>query len=161
MAANITPAQLELFFDRQGDELCAKLLNAEAEAKRVRAAVDEYIEPIFRTFGFKNKRTGEPIEHSDSLYLAGDVQSERFYAACDVAHRERGHDLPTGHCPALIAEGKVVKIQTELVTAIGVVLGFEAYQVHGETRKKLLTILREMFTARMKHNRRLRKLLAA
>lgn len=159
---NVTPADLERFFDVQGDDLCAKWKAAQEEAKTVRAVVDEYIEPIFHTFGFKNQRTGEPIKHSNFLYLTGNVQDElceQYYAACDVAHREHGHELQPGYCPALIAENAAIQAESALIDAVGKLMGFE--NVYGENRKKLLGILNEMHTARQRKTRRLRKLLTA
>lgn len=157
MATMTTPAGLELFMDRQGDELCAAMVAAEERAAAVRREVDAYIEPLFLTYGFTDKRTGKPLQKSDQLYLT-DADATAFYAECDRLHRERGHDLPEGHCPALIAENDVIHAQAALIDAAGQLLGFESWQVHGENRKKLLGIFRQMYAARCRRNRRLRQL---
>lgn len=155
----VTPAMLERWMDEHGDALVEQLNRAEQRAAEVRAAVDQYIEPIFHTFGFRNCRTGEPITHSKYLYLTGTVQDDlcdQYYAACDVAHREHGHDLPAGHCPALIAESEQIEAESALIDSVGKLMGFE--NVYGEHRKQLFRILRDMYAARQKHNRRLRRL---
>lgn len=157
MATMTTPAGLERFMDQQGDILCERLIQAEQKATETRRAVDAYIAPVFARFSFTNKWKGGPITKPDDLYLT-DEDCEPFYRACDVAHREHGHDLPEGHCPALIAEHEQVIAETALVEAAGELLGFESWQVHGDNRKKLLGILREMYAARCRRNRRLRQL---
>jgi hypothetical protein len=154
----ITPTGLEHWMDAQGDDICERLEAARQHARTVRAEVDSYIEPLFHTFNFRDKRTGLPIEKSDLLYLT-DEDTTAFYAACDLAHRERGHNLPEGHCPALIAENAVLDIERELIEAAGRLLGFDPGYVYGDNRTKLLQVIADtVYTARRKRNGRLRRL---
>lgn len=157
MGLAITPTGLENWMETVGDDLCRTWLAAEAAAKSTRAKVDAYIQPVFERFSFTSKWDGKPITKPNDLYLT-DEDCTAYYAACDIAHREQGYNLPEGHCPALVAEHEQLKAEWALLEAAGKLLGIDGLGLWGDNRKQLLDILRDMYSARLKKNRRLRQL---
>lgn len=118
-------------------------------AVKRRAEVDAYIAPVFARFEFYADRWperrscgGERITNPRDLYLsADDAQCARFYAACDAAHREHGHQLPEGHCPALRAENDAISAENALLAHAALSLGIEGLgDTYGELRDRALAL---------------------
>lgn len=121
--------------------LKAAVLVRRERAAILRAKVDAYVAPVFARFAFVSKHDGRPIVRPDELYLSGDEAGcAEFYAACDVAHREHGHNMPTGYCPALVAEHDVIKAEQALLEHYGKRLGVDFAGSYGELRQKALTL---------------------
>ena len=115
--------------------LALNVIAARAIATTERKRVDSYILPIFRQFDF-------PVSKPEDLYLCNDdAKVERFYAACDAAHREHGFTGPEGHCPALTAEALVIDAETDLLTAGAALFGMGGPPYNMDDRKRMLELL--------------------
>ena len=96
-----------------------------SHAKVLRQEVDAYLEPVFARFTFSASlecsRAGSPggqrIEHERHLYLTNLASPEvaAYYDACDQAHRAHGYHLKPGQCPALMAEGAMIRAEDDLL----------------------------------------------
>lgn len=143
----VTVETFKRFMEGVGGELADRVLLAKAAYLVERERVDAYVEPIFATFGFRDKRTGELLTKSRDLYLApdddrdGDDRQAAYYEAVDQAHRDRGFTGPKGHCPALIAECEMFAAEKALLKAAGEVFGFDADLLYGKNREKMLDLL--------------------
>ena len=99
-----------------------QILALRAKATETRAKVDAYLAPVFGRFKFFNDldhKPGKekvPLTRADDLYLSTDEEQVKwFFMACDVAHKENGHNLSPGECPALIAEDEVRQAEKRIL----------------------------------------------
>ena len=113
--------------------LKARILEARAEAERTRADVRAYLTPVVRAFGY------DSMDAFDADY----DPDPAIYTAFDAAHRARGYDLPEGHCPALVAENKLLKLETEGARCIAALLGIDAGRLYGEMRERAIHLFME------------------
>lgn len=139
--AQLTPAKLQRW-SRNNRDLVATMLASRAVAASERARIDAYIAPLFATFDFRDE-TGKPIVNADDLYLCQDEKAcARFYAACDVAHREHGFTGEAGYCPALVADHAAVEAESAVVRSMETLLGVEVLRL--EHRAQLLKLIVDM-----------------
>lgn len=138
--------------DEQTTFLRLALLAAELCAKETRRKVDAYTRPVFERFTFYDDlmrrapqdAPKERLTDPSRLYLSEDeAQSEAFYAACDVAKRAHGYNLPDGHCPALIAEHNVIKAENALIEHTATYFPAFGNVYRMDLRKKLLDLLKK------------------
>ena len=126
----------------------AEVIAARLVAKTTRAKVDAYIAPVFARFTFnvaedKQGRRGvqTKITHPRDLYLCeDDATCFKFYAACDEAHRANGWDIPTGYCPALMAESRATDAEQALLKMAGELFGVPFERMHGKDREKAVAL---------------------
>lgn len=128
----LTIATLRLFNESAATRtLRHEIKIARARARTTRLRVDSYTMPLFASFGFVHARTGEPLANPQRLYLAGPEGEElearvaEYYAACDAANAAHGHDVPTGYCPALIAEHAATAAESALLAHAETILGVD------------------------------------
>lgn len=142
MTGQLTMASLKAVErNRETIVLKAAVLALRERAVRVRAEVDAYTAPVFARFEFRSKYDGAPITRPADLYLSGDEAGcAEFFAACDLANREHGYELPAGHCPALVAENEVLKAERQLLEHYSKALGTDFAGTWGELREKALAL---------------------
>lgn len=149
---NLTIATVRAFY-RDDEALLAigAVLAARLLASEAREAVDAYIEPLLADFDFRvdnecdrgSPRDGTPITKSSDLLLT-DQDCAAYYAACDAAHAEHGHDLEPGYCPALIAESAVIDAENALIKLASDRYGVDFTRLYKlESRAALLKLLTE------------------
>jgi len=127
--------------------VAASLLVLKARAAAIREKVDSYVEPHFRTFGFKDKRSGEPLMKSADLHRATlTPEVTRFYADCLALHGKNGFPGYGEKCPALVAELDVMEVERALVEQYcGVAeISPESLLRNFAARQKLVTLLTDL-----------------
>jgi hypothetical protein len=136
-------------FARSNAPAARAVLAARVFAKIERARVDAYVRPIFdaRTFEVAEKwrtvaGTPERITDPRDLYLcADDAACAEFFEACDAAHRAHGFTGPKGHCPALMAENRIIELERDLIDRAADLFGIASSDVWGADRKKYIELL--------------------
>ena len=94
---------------------------AEVEKKRVAA----YIAPVFARFSFVDD-IGAAITDPELLFCCDDeAMCVAYYAACDVAHRERGFTGEAGRCPALITAHETLKAEWAVLASMEQFVGLD------------------------------------
>jgi hypothetical protein len=115
--------------DPQFARLAAATIVAETVLESTREHVNGYIKVVFEEFTKHHpfyddltQRCPVPPAQRDlitdpkMLYLSEDDETlKEYYDLCDKAHRMAGYDLPTGHCPALVAENILRDAEHELL----------------------------------------------
>lgn len=120
----------------------AQVIAARIAAKVTREKVDAYILPVFQRFTFTDEDSGEAITTPKHLYLA-DLKSQTmldYEAACDAEHVRQGWKIPTGYCPACMAESAAIDAEQKLLKLAGEAFGAPFATTHGETREKALAL---------------------
>jgi hypothetical protein len=138
-------------------EPAAAYLAKKLHAEVMREEVDAYLKPIWDGFGFKDKRTGEVIAHHNHAYRAeDDSRMVEFYAACDRAHAEHGHQLQPGYCPALCANRDLVTAEHVILKACAGPLGFDydSLVCHMDIRERMLELITSLAANVMLEQRR-------
>ena len=164
----LTLATVKAYFsDPETGERIAALLYAQAEAQTIRAHVDSYAPAVFEAHRERftiapGKRSLavrleiETIETEDDLSVV-DLDSpevQAYYADLDKANKAHQdalppeyHDLPEGHCPALVARSNEIKAERELFEHAADYYDFLKYEdgttriLHGEKRETMLRLL--------------------
>ncbi len=154
MKVNIDPQQFTEWA-RAHRDLALTVCKAQATAIVIRERVDDYIKPIFDSFGFTysgtlaerldrragEKLVGKPLKIED-LHLCDDPRMQEYFDACDAAHRAHGFDLPKGHCPALHAKHLLVQAEGLLIDAAKPLAGIERYMlIKNGNEKEYLDLL--------------------
>ena len=115
-----------------------KVIGAQIVAKDTRAFVDSYKLPIFRRYAFKDDE-GNPITSMTDLYRCDDQTMLRaYYDEVDAENRKHGFTGPKDHCPALIAENELIRLEQELIESACIVLKVGSEHFYGDLRQKLV-----------------------
>lgn len=102
-------------------DMLSKRAFAEVEKKRVAA----YIAPVFARFSFVDD-IGAAITDPELLFCCDDeAMCVAYYAACDVAHRERGFTGEAGRCPALITAHETLKAEWAVLASMEQFVGLD------------------------------------
>jgi len=121
-------------------------LSAVAEVERERADIRH--NAILATGNYQYGERGERCELTGRItecknaWLMNDGQAEEYYRRCDEANAAAGYTLPTGHCPALIAESDVIKQQNDLIRIAAPMFGINPEHLSNMThRTKFLELI--------------------
>ncbi len=129
-------------FSRSNASLARAVIQAQAFAEVERERVDAYRRPIFERFGFTDDK-GRKITKLSHLFMCPDEEKcAAYYAECNAADVAHGWTGPEGHCPALIAEGLVLKAHQALIAKADDLFGVDfSGSCYGENRRKLIELL--------------------
>lgn len=97
----------------------AQYLDATVIATQAREQADARQAEILAAGDYRDKEGNRITEPKRSWLIADEAKATEFYALCDQANARAGHDLPAGHCPALIAEMEVIRIENQMLKMAG------------------------------------------
>lgn len=145
----INIASLKAFaHDPQARRVGARLVEARADAARLRVAIDKLCAPLFAAQDFRTA-AGERITHEDRLYLVPDLEAaevKAWDAQRDAAIAAAGYKVKPGYCPALIAADEVRKLEGELLDIAEKYFGVAFGDTHGDLRRKAIQLHLELAT---------------
>lgn len=135
-----TPAAFKKWA-RANKPLAKAVALAQAFAQVERERVDDYVEPLFQSYGFLDDE-GKPVTASERSYLVeGDeTRMSEFYAKCLVLHAEHGYKGEPETCPALVAENLACKAEQALLDELATFMGLDSIWTTLEQRAKALDL---------------------